>query len=537
MVHSMQNWPLLTSRLIEHAATVHGDRPIVTATVEGGIHSYNWRQANQRAKKWMQALKRLGVKQGDRVGTLAWNTHRHLEVWYGASGMGAVAHTINPRLFDEQITHIINHAQDDILLFDLSFVEMVERLAPSLQSVQHFVLLTDRLHMPENCSLDLLCYEELVEAEQGDVDWPVFDENLPSGLCYTSGTTGNPKGVQYTHRSTVLHSMAIVAPDAFDLSSSSAVMPIVPMYHVNAWGIPYAAAAQGAKLVLNGPNFGAKELHGLIKEQGVSLTAAVPTVFLGLLEYLRESRNDLDSLQTLVVGGSAAPRSMIEELQNEYGVEVRHAWGMTEMSPLGTVSVLPAEADRLSVEERMDIQLKQGRPIFGVELKITDPDGQRLDWDGESAGNLKVRGPWVLGSYFHREGDGSLDAEGYFDTGDLALISPQGYMKITDREKDVIKSGGEWISSIDLENTVLAHPHILEAAVIAMPHPKWEERPLLLAVAKEDTGLDKQQVLDFLDGKIARWWTPDEVLFIDGLPHTATGKVNKRALKEQYGNL
>jgi len=530
----MQDWPLLIWRLIEHAAIAHGGQEIVTATVEGERHRYTWADCRHRARQLAEALTRLGVRTGDRVGSLAWNTHRHLEAWFAVSGMGAVMHTINPRLFAEQLVYIINHAEDTVLMLDLSFVPLVEKLAPRLTTVKTYILLTDRAHMPETSLPNVLCYEELLAAEPGAFRWPEMDETTPAGLCYTSGTTGNPKGVLYTHRSTVLHTLLISLADTMGLTSSGITMPVVPMFHANAWGVPYSAAAVGAKLVLNGPNFDPATLQRLIIEEGVTSTAAVPTIWLGMLQHLEKTGTDLGPLERLVIGGAAAPRVMIETFENRYGIKVFHAWGMTEMSPVGTVGSLTAAAEKLPQEQQIDLKCKQGRAIFGVDLKVTDEAGNTLPRDGRTAGHLKVRGPAVVARYFKDEGGDILDEEGFFDTGDVATIDEMGFIQITDRAKDVIKSGGEWISSIDLENAAVGHPAVAEAAVIGVPHPKWDERPLLIVVRKPGETVGKEDLLAFLQGKVAKWWLPDDVVFVDEIPHTATGKISKLELRRQF---
>jgi fatty-acyl-CoA synthase len=533
MLGSMQHWPLLVWKLIDHAALNHGDREIVSLTVEGGEVRSNWREVHGRAKRVAQALERLGIRRGDRVATLAWNTHRHIECWYGISGMGAVAHTINPRLFQDQIAYIANHAEDRVLFFDACFIKLVEEVAPRLKTVERYVAMTDRAHMPDS-SLDLLCYEDLLAAEDGDYAWAQVDETAPAGLCYTSGTTGNPKGVLYSHRSNVLHSFAAAQADALALSSRTVVLPVVPMYHANAWGVPYAAALTGAKIVMAGPNFDAPTLHKLILDEGVTFTAAVPTVWLGMLQHLDATGGKLGKLERVVIGGSAAPRSMIEAFERRFGVSVAHAWGMTEMSPLGTVGTLCASGSELDPDAQIDLKCKQGRTLFGVEMAIKDDAGRELPRDGQAFGHLMVRGPWIVERYFRGDGGEVLDAEGYFDTGDVATLDARGYMQITDRAKDVIKSGGEWISSIDLENAAVGHPAVLEAAVIGLPHPKWDERPLLIVIRKPGASVSKDELLTFLSDKVAKWWLPDDVAFVDSIPHTATGKIQKTALREQF---
>ena len=533
MIGAMQDWPLLVWRLIDHAAQYHGSREIVTLRVEGDEHRTNWRDVRDRSKRTAQALARLGVKQGDRIATLAWNTHRHVECWYGISGMGAVAHTINPRLFAEQIAWIANHAEDQVLFFDLTFLKIVEAIAPKLDTVRHFIVMTDRAHMPDS-SLPLLCYEELLAAEDGAFTWADIDERAPAGLCYTSGTTGNPKGVLYSHRSNLLHTLGGGVADVFGIGSASCILPVVQMYHANAWGLPYIAAAAGAKLVLTGPNMDAPTTLRMMLQEGVTLSAAVPTVWLGILADLEATGGNLGNLKRVVIGGSAAPRSMIDTLQRVHGISVAHLWGMTEMSPIGTVGGLTAAAEALPYEGQLDVLCKQGRPLFGVEMKIIDDEGHDLPCDGVAFGHLMVRGPWVIERYFKGDGGDVVDAAGWFDTGDIATLDGDGYMQITDRSKDVIKSGGEWISSIELENAAVGHPHIVEAAVIGVPHPKWDERPLLVVIKRPDASLSKDEVITFLSDKVAKWWLPDDVVFVDDLPHTATGKLLKTALRDQF---
>ena len=531
MLGTMQDWPLLVSKLIDHAAIYHGQREIVSLSCEGPKHRTNWATVRGRARQVAGALRRLGMQPGDRIATLAWNTWRHVESWYGISGMGGVAHTINPRLFEEQIIYIANHAEDRVLFFDLTFVKLVEKLAPSLSTIEHFVLLTDRAHMPES-SLNLLCYEDLLAAESVDAPWTDVPENAPAGLCYTSGTTGNPKGVQYSHRSNVLHAMAACATDVFAMGARTVVLPIAPMYHANAWSIPYTAAAAGAKLVMGGPNFDPPTLHKLIVEEEVDLALAVPTIWLGMMQHLEKTGETMGKLNRTAIGGSAVPRAMIEAY-DKLGVRVLQLWGMTEMSPLGTVGTGVPETDTMPYVDELNVRIKQGRGLFGVEMKIVDDDGQELPRDGVAFGRLLVRGPWIVGSYFKGDGASAFE-DGWFDTGDVATLDPLGYMQIVDRAKDVIKSGGEWVSSIDLENVAVGAPGVAEACVIGVHHPKWDERPLLLVVPKEGATVTKDSVLGYLDGRIAKWWTPDDVLIVPGLPHTATGKLLKVALREQY---
>jgi len=531
---TMQDWPLNVWKLIDHAAQNHGTREVVSLTCEGGVDRSNWASVRSRAKKVAAALRRYGIKPGDRVATLAWNTHRHVECWYGISGMGGVAHTINPRLFEEQIAYIANHAEDRILFFDLTFVKLVERLAPNLKTVERYVLLTDRGHMPADSSLDLVCYEEWITAESDDEPWTVVPETAPAGLCYTSGTTGNPKGVQYSHRSNVLHAMAACMTDTFAVGARSVVLPIAPMYHANAWSIPYTTAACGAKLVMGGPNFDAPTLQKLIIDEGVDLALAVPTVWLSMLQHLEKTGGNLGKLNRTGIGGSAVPRSMIEAFDKLHNVRVMQLWGMTEMSPLGTIGSPTPEVAALPYDKELDYRVKQGRAIFGVEMKIVDDNGTELPRDGETFGRLLVRGPWIVGSYFKGDGGQVLDADGWFDTGDVATLDAQGYMHIVDRSKDVIKSGGEWISSIDLENCAVGCPGVAEAAVIGVPHPKWDERPLLIIVKKAGAELSADDVRAYLADKIAKWWMPDAIEFVDEIPHTATGKIQKTTLRERF---
>ena len=533
----MQDRPLLISSLIDHANAFHPDAEIVSRTVEGPVHRCTYGDIHRRSKQVANALTALGVEPGDRIATLAWNGYRHMELYYGVSGAGAVLHTINPRLFPEQITFIANHAEDKYLFFDLSFTPLIEKLGPSMKSVKGFVAMTDRAHMPAIGVPNLICYEELVGAQSSDYEWPVFDERTASSLCYTSGTTGNPKGVLYSHRSTVLHSYATCMTDGLGLSAVESALLVVPMFHVNAWGMPYAGAMSGAKLVMPGPALDGKSVYQLMKDEEVTLALGVPTVWLMLFQHVDTA--DVDpkhelTLKRVVIGGSAAPRAMSEKFATKFGAFVVHAWGMTEMSPLGTVcNLLPKHRGR-DLSARLDLQAKQGRPMYGVEMKINDDEGRRLPHDGAAFGHLMVRGPWITSGYFKGDGGQILDADGFFDTGDVATIDPDGYMQITDRSKDVIKSGGEWISSIELENAAMGHPAIAEAAVIGIAHAKWQERPVLIVVRKPGADVTRDDVLKFLEGKMARWWMPDDVVFVDELPHTATGKLLKTKLRETF---
>lgn len=536
MLGLMQDRPLLISSLIEHAARYHPRAEIVSKTCEGAVHRSTYAGLRSRAAKLAKALVKLGVRPGDRVATLAWNTHRHMELYFAVSGIGAVLHTVNPRLFPEQIEYIVNHAENRVLLFDITFADLVLKLRPNLTTIEHLVAMTDGAHLPAQLPGGL-CYETLVEAEDDILTWPVFDERTASSLCYTSGTTGNPKGVLYSHRSTVLHSFVACANDGLKLSSGDSVLLVVPLFHVNAWGIPYAAAMCGAKLVLPGPALDGKSIFDLAAQESCNFSLGVPTVWLGFFKYIDENPGlDLSAIKLarVVVGGSAAPRSIIETFRSRFGAFVIHAWGMSETSPLGSIgNLLPAHRD-LPVADQVSVQCKQGRAIYGVELKIVGEDGAALAHDGAAAGNLMVRGPWVASGYFKGEGGVALDAEGWFATGDVATIDSDGYIQITDRSKDVIKSGGEWISSIDLENVAVAHPAVQEAAVIGLPHPKWQERPLLVVVRKPDTDPAREDILDYLSSRVAKWWLPDDVVFVDELPHTATGKLQKTKLRELF---
>jgi fatty-acyl-CoA synthase len=528
----MMEMPLLVSGLIHHAERFHGGTEIVSKTVEGGIHRYGYRDAHLRAKRLAKALKSLGVAMHDRVATLAWNGYRHFETYYAVAGSGAVIHTINPRLFPDQIAYIANHAEDRFVFFDTTFAPLVEKLAPQLKSVKGYVAMTDRAHMPKANIPNLLCYDELVERQDDAYEWPTFDERTAVCLCYTSGTTGNPKGALYSHRSTMIHAYAAALPDTLSLSAREVVLPVVPMFHVNAWGLPYSCALVGAKMVFPGPHLDGKSLHELFEAEEVTMSAGVPTVWLNLLNYMKEKKLGFSTLKRVVIGGSACPPAMIRAFQDDYGVQVLHAWGMTEMSPLGSAGTFKADHLKLSKEERDAWQGKQGRAMYGVDMRIVGEDGTELPWDGKAFGDLQVRGPWVIQSYFKGEGGEPLK-DGWFPTGDVATLDADGTMQITDRSKDVIKSGGEWISSIDLENIAVAHPAIAEAAVIGVKHPKWDERPLVVAVKKPGQEVSRDELLKFYEGKIAKWWMPDDVLFVAELPHTATGKLSKLTLRQQ----
>ncbi len=536
MLGLMQDRPLLISSLIEFAALNHGDEEIVSRTVEGPIHRYTYRDCLSRSLQLAKALAKLGVQKNDRIGTLAWNGYRHVEIYYGVSGMGAVCHTINPRLFPEQIVYIVNHAEDKYIFVDLTFVPLIEKLVGQLPGVKGFVIMTDEAHMPETTLPNVICYETLMASADDDYQWPVFDERTASSLCYTSGTTGNPKGVLFSHRSTVLHSYAICIPDGLGLCNLETILPVVPMFHVNAWGIPYASAMGGAKMVMPGARMDGEAIYELMESEGVTLSAGVPTVWMMLLAYMKENNKKFSSMKRTVIGGAAAPKAMIETFEKEYHVNVVHAWGMTEMSPLGTACNLKKKHGDLSLDDKIELSLKQGRAVYGVDMKIVDGNGNKLPWNGKAFGNLMVRGPWITSGYFRGEGGDILDDEGFFDTGDVATIDADGYMQITDRSKDVIKSGGEWISSIDVENEAVGCPGIAEAAVIAVSHPKWDERPLLVAVKEENANVTKEDVIEHLKGSLAKWQLPDDVIFVDELPHTATGKILKIKLRAEYGD-
>jgi acyl-CoA synthetase (AMP-forming)/AMP-acid ligase II len=534
LMGQMMSQPLLISSIIQYADRHFGDNEIVSRRVEGDIHRYTYRDCHRRARRLANALATLGVQMGDRVATLAWNGYRHLEAYYAVSGSGAVLHTLNPRLHPEQMAYIANHAEDKFLLFDMTFLPLVEGVAPHLKTVKGFILLCARDRMPADSKIpNLLCYEDLIEAASDRYEWPLFDEHSASSLCYTSGTTGNPKGALYSHRSTILHSYGSIMPDALNISARDTVLPVVPMFHVNAWGLPYSVPMTGAKMVFPGAALDGKSLHELFEQEGVSFSAGVPTVWLGLLTYVGQNNLKFSTFKRTVIGGSTCPPSMMRTLQDKYGIEVVHAWGMTEMSPLGTAAALQAKHLKLPREERQHLLEKQGHCIYGVDMKIVDDAGRELPWDGKTYGNLLVRGPWVIENYFKGEG-GNMLQDGWFPTGDVATIDADGFMQITDRSKDVIKSGGEWIGSIDLENIAMSHPAVQQAACIGIAHPKWDERPLLVVVKKPDMEVGKDELLRFYEGKIAKWWTPDDVVFVESLPIGATGKILKNRIRESF---
>lgn len=532
----MMDRPLLISQIIEYAASNFPDQEVVSRTVEGDLHRYTYRDAARRSRQLAHALQKLGVHSTDRVATVAWNTYRHLEVYYATSGIGAICHTINPRLPADQFTYIVNHAEDKYVFVDLTFVPLLDKLKDHLPKVAGYVIMTDRAHMPETGLPNVHCYEDLIADQPTEFDWPEFDENTASSLCYTSGTTGNPKGVLYSHRSTVLHSFFVLTVPGLTMDEESAMLPVVPMFHVNAWGVPYFGPMVGAKLVLPGPRLDGESLEELMNGEGVTDAWGVPTVWLGLLKHMREAGKRFQSLKHVLIGGSAAPRAMLNEFKETYGVEGLQGWGMTEMSPIGTVSLVRPRDQHLSPKEQLDIKCTQGRAVFGVEMKIVDDDGKSLPHDGEAFGELLVRGAAILSGYYENPEANAkaFDDEGWFRTGDVAKIDREGYMEIVDRTKDVIKSGGEWISSIDLENAAVGHPEIAEAAVIAARHPKWDERPLLVCVREQGSSVDKDGVLEYLGHHVAKWWLPDDVVFVEELPHSATGKLQKAKLREDF---
>ena len=535
LMGQMMHKPLLISSLLEHAERHNGDIEIVSKRVEGDIHRSNWKSIALRSRKLAQALARLGLQAGDCVGTLAWNGYRHIEIYYGVSGSQLVCHTINPRLFPQQVAWIIEDAQDKVIFVDSNIFPLIEKLAPMLACVKHVVVMAARENMPRESALtNLLCYEELLDAEDGQYQWPEFDENTAASICYTSGTTGNPKGAVYAHRSTVLHAFAAALPDAMCLKATDTVLPVVPMFHVNAWGIPYAAALVGCKLVMPGPHMDGASLYNLFEQEKVTMSAGVPTIWLGLLNHVKANDLKFSTFKTTIIGGSACPPAMIRTFENDYGIEVIHAWGMTELSPIGTLGRLKSKHADWSTEDKQKLLEKQGKSIFGIDMRIVDTEGQVLPWDGKSPGDLEVRGHWVISSYF--KVDKSPLHDGWFPTGDVATIDPDGYMQITDRSKDVIKSGGEWIGSIDLENVLMGHPAVHEVAAIACAHPKWDERPLMVVVKKPGAEVSVAELLAFYEGKIPKWQTPDDVVFVDELPHTATGKIYKLKLREDFKN-
>lgn len=538
MLGLMQAHSLTVPWLLQHAARHHAGGEVISQTGLGIIHRSTWTDTEQRARRLVRVLQGLGIEAHDRVGTLAWNDHRHLETYYAASGMQAICHTINPRLSADDITYIVNHAADSVLFVDPGFAPLIGGIAANIaNSVRAVVMLTDAAGMPTlelPSGMRLLCYDELLAASDDDYQWPQFDENTASALCYTSGTTGRPKGALYSHRSTVLHAYAIALPDVLDMRATSRILPVVPMFHVNAWGIPYAAALTGATLVLPGRHLDGPNLTRLLNQERVTMSCGVPTVWLGLLQHTRTSGEKLTTVKRIMTGGSAAPPLLIEAFRDELGVTVEHGWGMTELSPVGTYNAAKPPQTGLTGQAAVQHMLKQGRVLSGIDMKIVDGSGRELPWDGKQFGDLMVRGPWVCSAYFGDAPGSACDADGWFATGDVATIDPDGFMEITDRSKDVIKSGGEWISSIALENIAVSHPDVAEAAVVAIRHPKWDERPLLLVVPRPEHTVDPESVLQIYQGQVAKWWLPDAVVVVDELPHTATGKLLKTALRTQY---
>jgi fatty-acyl-CoA synthase len=530
----MQDWPMLVHRLIDHAALYHRGAEIVSRTVEGDIHRTGYADIRGRARKLARALARRGVRPGDRVATLAWNTYRHLECWYGIAGMGAVYHTLNPRLFPDQIAWIANHGGARVLMYDNCFAPLVEAIAPSLKHVALFIALGEEA-APIKLKAKVLAYEKLI-AGKGDFDWPALDENSACGLCYTSGTTGDPRGVLYSHRSNILTALLAGLSPGLHMAPMDRMLPVVPMFHANGWAIPFLTALSGASLVMPGPRLDGASIYHLLEEERVTLTAAVPTVWLNLMQHLEDNQLKLTHLKRVCIGGAAAPRALIERFEDKYGVEVIHAWGMTEMSPIGTMSTIKPPLERLPRARQLDVKTRQGYPHFGVAMKITDDKGKERPRDGKSFGRLKVRGPNVARAYFRGAGKDAFDKDGWFDTGDVATIDGDGYMQITDRSKDVIKSGGEWISSIEIENLAVGHPSVAEAAVIGLAHPRWNERPLLIVVLKPGAAPDAEGLLAHLRGRIPKWWLPDGVVFADDIPHTATGKIRKTELRRRFAD-
>jgi acyl-CoA synthetase (AMP-forming)/AMP-acid ligase II len=537
MLGLMQNQPLLISNLIEFAARHHADAEIVSRRVEGDLHRCSYAQAAVRARQVAGALDRLGLGLSDRVGTLAWNGYRHFELYFGVSGSGRVVHTLNPRLAPEQIVWIANHAEDKVLCFDMTFLPIIKAVWSKCTTVQHWIALCDADALPADTGIaGLRSYEAWIGPEPTTYDWPSFDENSASALCYTSGTTGNPKGVLYSHRSTVLHAYAACMPDALDFSARDTILPVVPMFHVNAWGIPYGAAMTGMKIVFPGAALDGKSVYELMEAERVTVSAGVPTVWLMLLNHMKAGGLKFSTMQRTIIGGSACPPAMIQSFRDDYGVTVLHAWGMTEMSPLGTVCNLKLKHLASDKDSQLAVQVKQGRAVFGVEIKIVDPAGRELPWDGQASGDLLVKGPWIVSSYFRatKEEGGDPLVDGWFPTGDVATIDADGFVQITDRSKDVIKSGGEWISSIDIENIAMAHPAVAMAACIAVPHPKWDERPLLVVVKKPGADVDAAAILAHFEGRVAKWQVPDDVIFVDAIPLGATGKMQKNKLRERF---
>ena len=538
MLGNMMFQPLLISSMIEHAGRYHADTEVISKNTDTSITVTNWGEIHQNSKRFANALQQLGLAQGDRVATIAWNNHRHLESWYAISGSGLVCHTINPRLFPEQLIFIINDAADRVVLFDKTFVPLIKAVKALLTSVEHFICLDAADPAVREAIPEVQFYDDLIAGQNADFEWPIIDENSASSLCYTSGTTGNPKGVLFSHRSTVLHSYAIILPDSLNVSAADIMLPVVPMFHVNAWGTPYAAAMVGCTLVLPGPGLDGASLVNLIDTYQVSVALGVPTIWQGLIAAANQSGSKLESLKRNVVGGSACPPAMLRAFKEQFNCETIHAWGMTEISPLGTANQLKTKHLHLSDEEKLQIRLSQGRPPFGVDLRLTDAEKgtHEIERDGQTTGNLQVKGHWVISHYFGKE-ESALTADGWFDTGDIATLDQDGFMKLSDRSKDLIKSGGEWISSVELENIAMGHPEIAMAAVIAAQHPKWDERPVLIAIKKPDSQLSETDLLDYYADKVAKWQIPDRVVFVDAIPLSGTGKMLKKDLRELYGTI
>ena len=533
MLGMMQDWPLTVDKILDHAKNWHGQREVVTRSVEGPIVRTTYAAIHERARRVSNALLAWGIKPGDRVATLAWNTANHIETWYGIMGIGAVCHTLNPRLFPEQLAYIINHAEDRIIFTDLTFVPLLEAILPHCPSVERVIVMTDAAHMPQAKLPKAEAYETVLEQSSSDVTWGGFDEQTACGLCYTSGTTGNPKGVLYSHRSNFIHTLLGMQATVVGGTPSEVILPVVPMFHANAWGIAFAGPAAGTKLVMPGARMDGAAIYELIEQEGVTFSAAVPTVWQGLFAHMKQNGLGFSTLKRVLIGGSACPESLIRGFHDDFGVEVTHAWGMTETSPIGTIANLPPEIVDLPYDEQMKYRLKQGVPPLGIELKLKDEAGVELPHDGTTFGRLMVKGPTISKGYF-KDDSPILDDEGFFDTGDVATVDEIGFMHITDRAKDVIKSGGEWISSIEIENIAVGHPKVEIAAVIGAAHPKWDERPVLILKLKPDHALDKQEHLDFLQGKIAKWWMPDDVVAVDEIPLGATGKIDKKLLRERF---
>jgi fatty-acyl-CoA synthase len=538
MLGNMMFQPLLISSMIEHAGRYHADTEVISKNTDTSITVTNWGEIHQNSKRFANALQQLGLAQGDRVATIAWNNHRHLESWYAISGSGLVCHTINPRLFPEQLIFIMNDAADRVVLFDKTFVPLIKAVKALLSSVEHFICLDAADPAVREAIPEVQFYDDLIAGQNADFEWPTLDENSASSLCYTSGTTGNPKGVLFSHRSTVLHSYAIILPDSLNVSAADIMLPVVPMFHVNAWGTPYAAAMVGCTLVLPGPGLDGASLVNLIDNYQVSVALGVPTIWQGLIAAANQSGSKLESLKRNVVGGSACPPAMLRAFKEQFNCETIHAWGMTEISPLGTANQLKTKHLHLSDEEKLQIRLSQGRPPFGVDLRLTDAEKgtHEIERDGQTTGNLQVKGHWVISHYFGKE-ESALTADGWFDTGDIATLDQDGFMKLSDRSKDLIKSGGEWISSVELENIAMGHPEIAMAAVIAAQHPKWDERPVLIAIKKPGSQLSETDLLEYYADKVAKWQIPDRVVFVDAIPLSGTGKMLKKDLRELYGTI